>query len=171
MPVGSGGMGSGAGRGWCWKPHLCPTGPGAHEGMRNATTDQRHDRPRVLRSDHLHTYLAEGGVMVATLVAYRLAAKLGGDGLDAYILVRRTVSFLQPLLLLGLAVGLPRMVAMAQAHPLQRRYLLAAMRIVLIGSGAGVLFATLMPTTVARALLGDAAMAPVAAPLAWMVLG
>lgn len=109
--------------------------------------------------------------MVATLVAYRLAAKLGGDGLDAYILVRRTVSFLQPLLLLGLAVGLPRMVAMAQAHPLQRRYLLAAMRIVLIGSGAGVLFATLMPTTVARALLGDAAMAPVAAPLAWMVLG
>src|SRR5690606_41792316 len=126
MPVGSGGMGSGAGRGWCWKPHLCPTGPGAHEGMRNATTDQRHDRPRVLRSDHLHTYLAEGGVMVATLVAYRLAAKLGGDGLDAYILVRRTVAFLQHLLLLGLAVCLARMVARATSPPLLDRFTLGA---------------------------------------------
>ncbi|MCB0767608.1 MAG: glycosyltransferase, partial [Flavobacteriales bacterium] len=126
---------------------------------------------RALRSDHAHTYAAEGAVMVATLLVYRLAAGLGGEDLDAYILVRRTISFVQPLLMLGLAVGLPRLVAMALEGPRRRFYLLAALRIVVVLSGIGVILAALFPARLASFLLGSAQLEPLVMPLALMVLG
>lgn len=126
---------------------------------------------RMLRSDHAHTYAAEGAVMVATLLVYRLAAGLGGEDLDAYILVRRTLSFVQPLLMLGLAVGLPRLVAMSQEDPRRRFYLLAALRIVMVLSGIGVILAVAFPEQVSRLLLGSADLEPLVMPLALMVLG
>ena len=126
---------------------------------------------RALRSDHAHTYAAEGAVMVATLLVYRLAAGLGGEDLDAYILVRRTISFIQPLLMLGLAVGLPRLVAMALEGPRRRFYLLAALRIVVVLSGIGVILAALFPARLASFLLGSAQLEPLVMPLALMVLG
>lgn len=128
-------------------------------------------RWRMLRSDHAHTYAAEGAVMVATLLVYRLAAGLGGEDLDAYILVRRTLSFVQPMLMLGLAVGLPRLVAMTAEGPQRRRYLLAALRITLVLSLTAVVLASLFPAVLSRVVLGNAELQPVVVPLALMVLG
>lgn len=126
---------------------------------------------RMLGSDHVHTYAAEGAVLVATLVVYRLAAHLGSEGLDGYILARRTLSLAQPVLLLGLAVGLPRMVALTQDAAIRRAYLLAALRITSVLSVTGMVLALLFPAPVAGLLLGSAREGPLVAPLALMALG
>ena len=64
--------------------------------------------------DHLVTYAAEGMVLVGTVLAYRTAAQeLGEAGFEIYAVIRRTVSFVIPLLMFGLAVALMRFGAMA----------------------------------------------------------
>ena len=123
------------------------------------------------RSDRILTYGAEGLVLVATLLVYRLAAKGGGADLDAYVVVRRTLSFVQPLLLMGLAVGLPRMVAMANARGVQRAYLLAALRLVGITGALGVILALVLPEELARFTFGNSGLAHLMPPLATMALG
>lgn len=78
--------------------------------------------------DQMSTFAAEGLSMLGMVLAYRLAANMGKQDLDLYVVVRRTVSFIYPLLLVGAAVGLMRFVAMA-ADPLrQRAYLHGTLR-------------------------------------------
>ena len=77
--------------------------------------------------DHVLTYLGEGLVLAGTLIVYRLAADAGREELDLYVVVRRTVSFAFPFVLLGSAVGITRFVAMRGDELEQRRYLTASL--------------------------------------------
>jgi O-antigen/teichoic acid export membrane protein len=77
--------------------------------------------------DSLLTYIAEGLAMVGMVLAYRLAAHDGRHDLDLYVVVRRTVSFIFPLLLLGAVIGITRFVAMKSRPEEQRRFLRAAL--------------------------------------------
>lgn len=77
--------------------------------------------------DSILTYAAEGLAMVGMVLAYRLAANEGRHDLDLYVVVRRTVSFIFPLLLLGAVIGITRFVAMKSRPEEQRRYLLASL--------------------------------------------
>ncbi|HEY6161065.1 MAG TPA: hypothetical protein VI112_07575 [Bacteroidia bacterium] len=64
--------------------------------------------------DYLLTFITEFTVLVAGVLVYKLAKeKLGDDGFSEYSIGRRTASFIQPLLILGLGVGIPRYVAFA----------------------------------------------------------
>lgn len=63
------------------------------------------------------TFLTEFLVMASQILLYKLAAHyLGRTGFSEYALVRRTVSLLQPAVMLGLGVGLPRFIALAQGR-------------------------------------------------------
>ncbi len=104
--------------------------------------------------DSLLTYAAEGLAMVGMVLAYRLAALEGRSELDQYVVVRRTVSFVYPLLLMGAVVGITRFVAMRSSAEEQRRYLLAALGWVL-------------PLSVATVITGFV----FAVPLSWLVFG
>lgn len=126
--------------------------------------------PTVSRT-HILTYVTEGAVVLATLLVYRMAAELGKDGLDGYVLARRAISFVQPVLLVGLAVGLPRMVAFTHEPSLRRAYLLASLRIILVLCACLVMASALLPVPTAYALLGTTALSRLVVPVAIMVLG
>ncbi|MFB0562297.1 MAG: oligosaccharide flippase family protein [Candidatus Lokiarchaeia archaeon] len=61
------------------------------------------------------TFITQAIVLAGFFLIYRLIAKnLGPEGVGEYSLVKRVIGFLQPLLLLGLGVGIPRYIAMSQ---------------------------------------------------------
>ncbi len=69
-----------------------------------------------LNSDYVLTFITEFLVLIAGVLVYKLAAKdLGEDGFSGYALCRRTVSFIQPLLIIGLGVAIPRYIAISMA--------------------------------------------------------
>ena len=72
------------------------------------------------------TFIAEAIVLIAFFFIYRLIAKnFGPEGVGEYSLVKRVLGFLQPLLLLGLWVGLPRYIAMAEDKEQRSSYIKA----------------------------------------------
>lgn len=63
------------------------------------------------------TLLTECAVLLSQLLLYKIvAALLGKVGFSEYAVARRVTSLIQPLLLLGLGVGLPRYVAVADSR-------------------------------------------------------
>lgn len=119
--------------------------------------------------DHVLTYLGEGLVLLGTLVVYRLAADAGREELDLYVVVRRTVSFAFPFILLGSAVGITRYVAMRRGEQEQRRYLAATLGwvlpLALLTFAAGLLW----PEPLAWVVFGSGGQAHLMPPLALMV--
>jgi O-antigen/teichoic acid export membrane protein len=90
--------------------------------------------------EYVATFLTEIAVLVSQILVYKLAARsLGVMGFSEYATVRRVVSLLQPVVLLGLGVGLPRYIGSAEGRgegDRASRYLGATIRCV----GAAVLF-------------------------------
>src|SRR6185369_5028916 len=108
--------------------------------MANASPISRGTR------DHVLTFLAEGAVLVATVLVYKLAAdRLGTDGFERYTVVRRTVTFLQMMGMCGLAVGLVRSVAMVGTPGRRVGLLRRAARRIGVVSAAVLLVAVLLP--------------------------
>ena len=69
-----------------------------------------------MKKDLIITFITEFVVLASGILVYKLAAVfLGKEGFSEYALVRRTVSFVYPALLLGLGVGMPRYIAYASA--------------------------------------------------------
>lgn len=63
------------------------------------------------------TFATEFFVMAAQVLLYKFAAAwLGQTGFSEYALARRVLSFLQPLTMLGLGVGLPRYIGLAEGR-------------------------------------------------------
>ena len=85
----------------------------------------------VLRSrqgrDTVLTFLTEGLSMLGMVLVFRLAKNGGDSDFDRYVIVRRTVAFIFPVVLMGTMVGLTRFVAMKTDPQVQRRYLFGAL--------------------------------------------
>lgn len=63
------------------------------------------------------TFATEFSVMVAQVLLYKFAAAwLGQIGFSEYAVARRVLAFLQPITMLGLGVGLPRYIALADGR-------------------------------------------------------
>ena len=72
------------------------------------------------------TFIAQAIALAAFFFIYRLIAKnFGPEGVGEYSLVRRVVGFLQPILLLGLGVGIPRYIAMSKDTEQRSSYIKA----------------------------------------------
>jgi O-antigen/teichoic acid export membrane protein len=62
-----------------------------------------------MKKDYILTFITELTILGSGLLVYRLAADiLGKEGFSEYALVRRTISFLLPGLILGMGVAIPR---------------------------------------------------------------
>lgn len=106
--------------------------------------------------DHLVTYVAEGTVLVGTVIAYKLAAHvLGNAGFEIYAVVRRTVSFVIPLLMFGLAVALIRFGAMASTDEDRWRFTWNAGLLVLLVGGLVLLVTRIFAPLVGYVVFGD----------------
>jgi O-antigen/teichoic acid export membrane protein len=65
-----------------------------------------------MREKYVITFIAEFLVLISSLLAYKLAAVfLGNAGFSEYALSRRALSLIQPALILGFGVAIPRYVA------------------------------------------------------------
>lgn len=75
-----------------------------------------------LSRNYILTYITEFAVLISGILVYKLAAgSFGKDGFNEYSICRRTLSFIQPLLILGFGVGLPRYIAIAAANNLSKK--------------------------------------------------
>ncbi len=64
--------------------------------------------------DYIVTFITEAFVLIAGVLVYKFANKLIGEtSFSEYALVRRTISFIQPILMMGMGVGIPRYIAFA----------------------------------------------------------
>ncbi len=64
--------------------------------------------------DYIVTFITEAFVLIAGILVYKFANNLIGDtSFSEYALVKRTLSFIQPILMLGMGVGIPRYIAFA----------------------------------------------------------
>jgi O-antigen/teichoic acid export membrane protein len=83
------------------------------------------------RWDYAGTFATEFAVMLSQVIVYKLAATwLGQTGFSEYALARRILALLQPVVMLGIGVGLPRYLALADGRgdsSRSARYLAAAL--------------------------------------------
>jgi O-antigen/teichoic acid export membrane protein len=125
--------------------------------------------------EYIPTIVTEFAVLITQILVYKLAAHyLGKDGFSEYAVVRRAATFLAPLPLLGLAVGLPRYVAISRCgdeRGTEAQYFGAALVCVLaaIALCLGVLNAAAHPFSFL--LFGGSQYARLIFPLSLMLFG
>ncbi len=70
-----------------------------------------------MRKDYIITFATEFFILISGVLVYKLAAiYLGKEGFSEYALSKKTVSLIQPALLIGLGVGIPRFIAYAKSE-------------------------------------------------------
>jgi O-antigen/teichoic acid export membrane protein len=70
-----------------------------------------------MKKDYILTFITEITILGSGLLVYRLAADiLGKEGFSEYALVRRTISFLLPALILGMGVAIPRYIGYSYSN-------------------------------------------------------
>ncbi|MBP8822896.1 MAG: glycosyltransferase [Flavobacteriales bacterium] len=121
--------------------------------------------------DSLLTTLTEGLSMLGMVLTYRLAAQVSKQDLDIYVIVRRTVSFIFPVILMGAMVGLTRFVSMSGEPARKRGYLRGAMAWVVPMGGLTLVLSFLLAKPLAWTIYGSEASAPLVPPLALMTVG
>jgi teichuronic acid biosynthesis glycosyltransferase TuaC len=117
------------------------------------------------------TYAAEGISVLGMVLVYRLASEAGKDEFDQYVVARRTVSFLYPLILVGTLVGLTRFVAMRTDVSSQVRYLRGALTWVVPMAIGLMLVCLVVPGGVAWVIYGSTKHAELSLPLGLMIAG
>ena len=128
---------------------------------------------RRLRTDFVETFLVEIAALAAGLWLYRAASlQLGVAGFAEYALARRVISLLQPVVVLGMDVGVVRYVAMAMGDRAQIARHAGTAAAVMAGAVVvvcGVLL--LFPEPSARLLFGTSRSSHLIVPLLWMIAG
>ncbi len=121
---------------------------------------------------HVATYGAEGLALLGTVLVYKLAVlQFGSEGFEPYTVVRRTISFLQTILLFGLGVALVRFVAIAATKEERVGLLHAVVRpLAVVGIGVVVLCA-LFPERLSMLFFGDPGHADLTIPIGLLTLG
>lgn len=124
------------------------------------------------RWGHATTFMAEGLVLVATVLVYKLAAdRLGDQGFESYTIVRRTTSFLQTIAMCGMAVAIVRYVAMAATKERQVGLLhVAVKRLSLISLGM-VAVSAIIPGPLSGVFFGTSDHASLILPIALLASG
>jgi O-antigen/teichoic acid export membrane protein len=125
-------------------------------------------------SDLFWTLLTQGFVLVAGLLLFKLAADaFGPDGFGVYQLSRRIAALTQPIVLLGLGVGLPRYIGMvlgSRPEKLASLAVSAGISIVLMALIVAVLF-NAFPQTFSLVLFGSPDYSSYAAQISLLVFG
>jgi O-antigen/teichoic acid export membrane protein len=128
-----------------------------------------------MKKDLIITFITEFFVLASGLLVYKLAANyLGSNGFSEYTLTRRNTSFLQPLLLLGLGVGIPRYVAYATTKKDSLNpdiYFISGFFILLFVSFISLGLINILKDTFAFLMFGSSNYASFILPISLMLLG
>lgn len=111
-----------------------------------------------MRRDYVTTFIAEALVLASALAVYRLVALgYGTIGFGEYSVTRRTLTLLLPFGVIGLDIGIARLVAYAaDARPREARsYLVAALPISAAGVAITATLLWLFPELFAQVFFGD----------------
>lgn len=121
---------------------------------------------------HLATYAAEGAVLLGTVLVYKLAAlHFGNEGFEPYAVVRRTISFLQTVLLFGLGVALVRFVALSGNKPEQVGLLHAVVKPLSLVGLIVLAICAVSPIALSRLFFGDPSHAELTMPIGLLTVG
>ena len=128
-----------------------------------------------MKKDFLLTFATEFFVLASGLLVFKLVAQvLGKDDFLEYSLIRRTVSLIQPALLLGLGVGIPRYMSFSR-EPLNPGtadpFFTAGLCVLLPASLAFGILLLVLKRTFAFLFFGSSAYAPFIPPIGLMLLG
>jgi O-antigen/teichoic acid export membrane protein len=125
--------------------------------------------------DYAPTFLTEFTVMASQIVVYKLAAYyLAKQGFSEYALVRRTVSLIVPIPVLGLSVGLPRYISFSNGRNNREsadRYFGATLWCTGIASLLCVVLINLFPGTFSYLFFGSQSYRSLTFPISLMILG
>lgn len=121
--------------------------------------------------DQVFTYAAEFLVLLGTVLVYRLAANWGESQLDSYVVVRRTISFLQPILLIGSGVALTRFLPRASGKQERRSLYMATLRVSAFFTFPVALLFILFPSYVSGLAFGDDGYRSLMPPVGLMLIG
>ncbi|MBS1548074.1 MAG: hypothetical protein JSU02_12005, partial [Bacteroidetes bacterium] len=115
--------------------------------------------------------LTEGLSMLGMVLTFRLAAQVDKQDVDIYVIVRRTVAFVFPVILMGAMVGLTRFVSMSSSLEQKRGYLRGAFTWVLPMGIVAIVLSFLLAEPLAWTLFGTEASSSLVPPLALMIVG
>lgn len=122
--------------------------------------------------DILLTFITQAVILLAFFLIYRLIAKnFGPEGVGEYSLIKKIVGFLQPLLLLGMGVGIPRYVAMSKNKEEQYSYLRSGLITVTITALFCLIFINLFKEFFSKLFFGDIAYIKLILPLSLFLIG
>lgn len=118
------------------------------------------------------TFVTEVLILLSFFLIYNLlAANFGPEGVGIYSLIRRVIGFLQPLLLLGLTVGIPRYIAMSKNGEETAAYMKSGSIAIVLFSIAIIVFFNLFDDFFSQALFGSISYAYLIVPLSICLLG
>lgn len=121
--------------------------------------------------DSVMTTLTEGVSMLGMVLVFRLAKMAGDSEFDRYVIVRRTVAFAFPVVLMGTQVGLTRFISMGRDAAMRRRFLRGAASWVLPLGTLLCLICAVLPGPLSWICFGDYEEAPLILPLGLMTFG
>lgn len=126
-----------------------------------------------MKKDFVVIFVTEALVLVSGLMVYKFAASfLGQNGFSEYAISRRTVSLIQPALIMGLGVGIPRYVAYAEGDSVKSdSYFLGGMSVLILMALASTAFLNLFKKDFAFLMFGDSAYTYLIHPVSLMLLG
>jgi O-antigen/teichoic acid export membrane protein len=112
-----------------------------------------------MKKDLIITFISYAFSFLCGILVYKVAAKsLGPEGFGIYALVRRASSFMEPVLIMGLGVGLTRYIAISSAkggdNSEQASYIIAGYGSVLLFSAFVLTIINLMPGLLGKAVFG-----------------
>src|SRR6185369_389709 len=125
--------------------------------------------------EYVPTIATEFSVLITQILVYKLAAYyLGKDGFSEYAVVRRAATFLAPLPLVGLTVGLPRYIAISRCdgqHGKETQYFGAALACVLAATVLCLVILNAAAHPFSYLFFGDSNYARLIFPLSLMLFG
>lgn len=127
-----------------------------------------------MREKYVVTFIAEFLVMISGILVYKLAAHfLGNVGFSEYALSRRVVSLIQPALIMGFGVGIPRYIAYSFRSPSKNPdfYFLSALFVLLIFVFPSLLIMYFFKERMAFLVFGSSDYAHLVFPICLMLLG
>jgi O-antigen/teichoic acid export membrane protein len=120
----------------------------------------------------LLTFITQGITLITLVFVYRLIAqRLGPEGVGEYSLIKRVVGFLEPILLLGLGVGISRYVAMSRDKEERNLYVKSGTLVVVPLVFFFLLFMNLFKEYFVKVFFGSADYIYLILPLSFLLIG
>ena len=118
------------------------------------------------------TFITQAIILLALFLIYRLIAKnFGPEGMGEYSLVKRVTGFLQPILLLGLGIGIPRYIAMSRDKEQRSNYIKAGGLMAVIFTFIFLIFINIFKDSFAKIFFGTTDYTNLVLPFSFFLAG